>query len=153
MKKLFKLTPLLLLVTMAFNLIACTSYFKVKNTLENIGYDIIKNQESDAPNQAKDDERVAKVYVFTNSNSLTGLGALKPTVVTVIEFKSINELVEYYKESATIQGIVADIEKDGTAEEVYYQLKRAGLVCGNCIIIPIGLDYNNVLNAIKELNN
>ncbi len=153
MKKLFKITTLLLLVTMAFNLIACSSFGRVQKALEDEGYALIQNEESDASTQAKDDERVAKVYVFTNKNSLSALELYKLTTVTVIEFKSTKKLVEYYKENNTLQGIVADIEEDGTAEEVYIQLKKAGLACGNCIIVPIGLDANDVLDEMKELNN
>ncbi len=153
MKKLFKITTLLLLVTMAFNLIACSSFSRVQKELEEEGYALIQNEESDYSEQAKEDERVTKVYVFTNKDSLSGLELLNTTIVTVIEFKSTKKLVEYYKENNTLQGIVADIEEDGTAEEVYVQLKKAGLACGNCIIIPIGLDADDVLNEMKELNN
>ena len=77
---------------------------------------------------------------------------LKTTLVTVIEFNATEDLVEYFKENNTLQGIVEDIKEDGTAEEIYNDLKDAGLACGNCLIAPIGLDTENVLNAIKELN-
>lgn len=154
MKKLLKLTSLLLLVTMLFNLVACSSFGKISKALEDVGYAQIQNEEesSDVANDAKEDESVTKVYVFTNAESLSLLEGYKLTLVTVIEFNETKDLVEYFKENNTLQGIVEDIKEDGTAEEVYNELKEAGLACGNCLIAPIGLDAENVLNAIKELN-
>lgn len=154
MKKLLKLTSLLLLVTMLFNLVACSSFGKISKALEDIGYAQIENEEesSDVANDAKEDESVTKVYLFTNKGSLEGIDKLKTTLVTVIEFNATEDLVEYFKDNNTLQGIVEDIKEDGTAEEVYNELKEAGLACGNCLIAPIGIDAKNVLNAIKELN-
>ena len=154
MKKLFKLTSLLLLVTMLFNLVACSSFGKISKALEDVGYAQIQNEEesSDVANDAKEDESVTKVYVFTNAESLSLLEAAKITLVTVIEFNATEDLVEYFKDNNTLQGIVEDIKEDGTAEEIYNELKDAGLACGNCLIAPLGLDAKNVLNAIKELN-
>ncbi len=154
MKKLFKLTSLLLLVTMLFNLVACSSFGKISKALEDVGYAQIQNEEesSDVANDAKEDESVTKVYVFTNAESLSLLDGYKLTLVTVIEFNATEDLVEYFKDNNTLQGIVEDIKEDGSAEEIYNELKEAGLACGNCLIAPIGLDAGNVLNAIKELN-
>ena len=154
MKKLLKLTSLLLLVTMLFNLVACSSFGKISKALEDVGYAQIQNEEesSDVADDAKEDESVTKVYVFTNAESLSLLEGYKLTLVTVIEFNATKDLVEYFKENNTLQGIVEDIKEDGTVEEVYNELKDAGLACGNCLIAPIGLDAENVLNAIKELN-
>lgn len=154
MKKLFKLGTLLLVFTLLFNLVACSSFGKISKALEDVGYAQIQNEEesSDVANDAKEDESVTKVYVFTNAESLSLLEAAKITLVTVIEFNATEDLVEYFKENNTLQGIVEDIKEDGTAEEIYNELKDAGLACGNCLIAPIGLDAKNVLNAIKELN-
>ena len=154
MKKLLKLTSLLLLVTMLFNLVACSSFGKISKALEDVGYAQIQNEEesSDVADDAKEDESVTKVYVFTNAESLSLLEGYKLTLVTVIEFNATKDLVEYFKENNTLQGIVEDIKEDGTVEEIYNDLKDAGLACGNCLIAPIGLDAENVLNAIKELN-
>ncbi len=152
MKKLLKITTVLLVLCMAFNLIACSSYPRVKSALEEVGYTAIENEENDVSKEAEENESVVKIYLLTNKDSLSALEVYKITLVTVIEFNSTKELVEYYKESNTLQGIVADVQEDGTAEEVYNELKTKGLACGNCIIAPIGLDANTVINAIKELN-
>ena len=152
MKKLLKITTILLILTMVVGMAACSSFGKVQKALEDIGYAIIENKDNDLSEDAKNDESVAKVYMFNNANSLSALEIAKLTLVTVIEFNSTKELVEYYKENNTLQGIVADVEKDGTIEEVYNQLKAKGLACGNCIIAPIGLDASNVLTAIINLN-
>ena len=152
MKKFLKTTTLLMVLTMLLNLVACSSFGKVQKALEDKGYAIVENEENDASKEAKDDERVTNFYVFTNKDSLSLAEALKLTVVVVTEFKATDDLIDYYKDSKTMQGIVADIKEDGTAEQIYSDLKEAGLACGNCLIIPIGFDAENVLNAIKELN-
>ncbi len=145
MKKLFKLTTLLLVVTMAFNLMACSSFGKIQKALEEMDYSVIENENNQTAQEAEEDERVANVHLLKSSD-------IVPTLVIVIEFKSTQKLVEYYKENQTLQGLIADIREDGTAEEVYNELKAYGYACGNCLIAPIGLDYASVLNAIKNLN-
>ena len=152
MKKFLKTTTLLMVLTMLLNLVACSSLGKVQKALEDKGYAIVENEENAASKEAKDDERVTNFYVFTNKDSLSLANALKLTVVVVTEFKATDDLIDYYKDSETMQGIVADIKEDGTAEQLYNYLKEAGLACGNCLITPIGFDAENVLNAIKELN-
>ncbi len=152
MKKLLRTTTLLIVLTMLLNLVGCSSIGKVKRALEDKGYDIVENEENQASKEAKDDERVTNFHIFTNKDSLSLSNAYKITVVVVAEFKATDELIDYYKDSETMQGIVADIQEDGTAEQIYENLKEVGLACGNCLIIPIGLDADNVLGAIKELN-
>ncbi len=152
MKKLLRTTTLLIVLTMLLNLVACSSLGKVQKALEDKGYAIVENEENDASKEAKDDERVTNFHVFTNKDSLSLADAYKLTLVVVTEFKATDDLIDYYKDSETMQGIIADIKEDGTAEQIYNDLKEAGLACGNCLITPIGLDAENVLNAIKELN-
>ena len=151
MKKLVKLSALLIAITMLFTLTACSYFNEVKTTLEEAGYQIVQNEENNVTQEAEEDERVTNLHVFTNGNSLTALESYKLTTVVVIEFKATKELVEYYKESDTLQGAVTDIKEDGTAEEIYNQLKSAGFAHRNCIIVPIGLDAVTVLNIIKAL--
>ena len=151
MKKLFKLSTLLLTFAMLFNFVACSSFGSVKKALEKAGYATIQSENNNISNEAKDDERVTNIHIFTNKDSLSGLELAKLTIVVVIEFKSTKELVEYYKESDTLKGIVSDIKEDGTADELYNALKEAGLVHKNCIVAPLGLDAENVLKVISEL--
>ena len=100
-------------------------------------------EENDLSKDAKNDERVANVHVLSNNTKLT--------VVIVIEFRATDELVDYFKESNTLKGLVKDIKEDGTVDEIYNALKTAGLVHKNCIVAPIGFDAENVLKTIKEL--
>ncbi|MBR5439283.1 MAG: hypothetical protein IKV61_03595 [Clostridia bacterium] len=152
MKKLLKIGTLLLTVIMLFNLTACSSFGKVQKALETIGYEIIEGEETEASKEAEKDDSVAKIHMFTNANTLSLLEGYKVTLVTVIEFKSTKELVEYFKESNTLQGIVQDLEDERTIEEIYEELKDEGLACGNCLIVPIGFDTEAVLEAIDEVN-
>ena len=152
MKKLLKLGTLLLVFALLFNLVACSSFNRVQKALEDAGYKLVENEENDASKEAEESEKVTEVYVFTNKDSLEGIEKLNTTLVTVIEFKSTKELVEYFKESNTLQGIVKDLEEEGTIKEFYEELKDEGFACGNCLIIPLGLDGERVLNVIEELN-
>ena len=151
MKKLLKLSTLLLVIAMLFNLVACSSFGKIQKALEDAGYAIIENKDNAVTQEAENDERVANLHVFTNAQSLSALELLKITIVVVIEFKATQDLVEYFKDSATLQGIVADVKEDGTVDEIYAELKNAGLACENCIVAPIGADASNVLSKIKAL--
>ena len=56
-----------------------------------------------------------------------------------------------YIANTPIKEIVSDIKEDGTADEIYTELKAVGLAHENCIIAPLGLDAVNVLNIIKAL--
>lgn len=152
MKKLLKIGTLLLAVAMLFNLVACSSFGKVQKALEDVGYKLVENEKNETSQEAEESEKVVNVYMFTNKESLEGIDKIKTTLVTVIEFKSTKELVEYFKESNTLQGIVQDLEEDGSIEEIYNELKDEGFACGNCLIIPLGLDAETVLEAIDELN-
>ena len=136
---------------MALTLVGCSYFNEVKSSLENAGYAIVQNESNDIAQEAEEDEKVVNVHIFSNGQSLSALEAYKMTTVVVIEFKATKELVEYYKESDTLQGAVTDIKEDGTAEEIYNQLKSAGFAHRNCIIVPIGLDSVTVLNIIKAL--
>lgn len=151
MKTLLKLFALILTMTTLFSLVACSSFNEVKSALEDAGYAVVEGEENDVSKDAEEDERVTNVHVFTNADSLTGLGIVNTTIVVVLEFKATEELVEYFQENKTLQGIVSDIKEDGTADEIYTELKAAGLAHQNCIIAPIGLDAGNVLNIIKAL--
>ena len=144
MKKLLKLSTLLLTLVLLFNFAACSSFGKVKKALKDIGYEVVGTEESDLAKDAKNDERVANVHVLYNNKTLT--------VVVVFEFRATDELVDYFKDNDTLKGLVKDIKEDGTVDEIYAALKETGLVYKNCIVAPIiGLDAGNVLKAIKEL--
>lgn len=151
MKKILKLSLLLLTMIMLVNFVACSSFNKVKSALEDAGYAVVENEENSVSKEAEEDERVTNIHIFTNAQSLTGFEVLNVTIVVVIEFKETKELVEYFQESNILQGIVADIKEEGTTDEIYAELKAAGLAYKNCIIAPIGLDAGNVLNIIKAL--
>ena len=151
MKKLVKLSALLLAITMLFTLAACSFFNEVKTTLEEAGYEIVQNEENNVTEEAEEDERVTNLHVFTNGNSLTALEVYKLTTVVVIEFKATEELIQYFKDSDTLQGLVTDIQEDGTADEIYAELKAKGFAHRNCIIVPIGLDATRVLDLIKAL--
>ena len=151
MKKLLKLSTLLLTLVLLFNFAACSAFGAVQKALKGAGYEVVDTEENALSKDAKNDERVTNVHIFTNKNSLSGIELAKLTIVVVIEFRATDELVDYFKESDTLKGLVKDIKEDGTADEIYNALKTAGLVHKNCIVAPLGLDAENVLKVISEL--
>ena len=151
MKKLLKLSTLLLTLVLLFNFAACSSFGKVEKALKDIGYKVVDTEENALSKDAKNDERVANVHVLSNKDSLSLENIAKLTVVVVFEFKATDELVDYFKDNDTLKGLVKDIKEDGTVDEIYAALKEVGLVHKNCIVAPLGLDMDNVLKTISEL--
>ena len=76
---------------------------------------------------------------------------LKYNVVIVFEFNSTKEMLEFYEESNTMQGLIQDIQEDGTAEEFYNDLVDKGYAKGNCLIMSTNLLVaGDVCDAIKN---
>ena len=152
MKKLTKLLTVLLCVVMCASLMACSSYSSVKATLEDIGYALVESAEdTEAEDMQDESEVVVKAYVFSNEDSLGLFEILKYNVVIVFEFNSTKEMLEFYEDSNTMQGLIQDIQEDGTAEEFYNDLVDKGYAKGNCLIMSTNLLVaGDVCDAIKN---
>ena len=144
MKKFTKLLSLLLVFALALSVVACSSYGKVEKALEDIGYTVVEN--SDKEEQYKDDENVTNVHVFEKST------LLGKEYVIVLEFKSTEKLVEYFNESDTLKGFVSDLSKDEDVKAIHAKLEESGLVCENCLVFSLSLDFVDVMEKIAELN-
>lgn len=113
MKKIAKITTVVLTFLCALMMFcACRNYSSVKKAFENAGYtedtSITEYQEQykDLLSEEKENgevETVATLHVLSK-------GLLGGTVV-VIEFNSTKALQEKYEESATLQGIIKDLQK------------------------------------------
>lgn len=152
MKKLTKLLTVLLCVVMCASLMACSSYSSVKATLEDIGYALVESAEdTEAEDMQDESEVVVKAYVFSNEDSLGLFDMLEYNIVIVFEFNSTKEMLEFYEESNTMQGLIQDIQEDGTAEEFYNDLVDKGYAKGNCLIMSTNLLVaGDVCDAIKN---
>ncbi|MGM9664533.1 MAG: hypothetical protein ACI3XF_06810 [Eubacteriales bacterium] len=84
---------------------------------------------------------------------LTKTSGVIPPSVLIIEFKTTQEMVEAYNESATIQGLVQDISENEDVNEVYSALEKAGYACGNCLCVPLAiLSINEITNIVKSVS-
>ena len=141
MKKLVKILTVILALAFALGMVSCSKYNSVKKALEGIGYEVIETN-SQAEDMQEESQVAVNPHVFKNESKLT--------VVIVFEFNKTEEMLEFYKDSNTMQGIVSDIKEDGSAQEFYNELVEKGYAKGTCLIMPIGLDFKNVLTAIKN---
>ena len=151
MKKTIQLLTLLVLTTViALSMVACGSaYGKVEKALVDIGYAVVESDTSADAMEGESDVAVT-THVLTNKDSLGLLEIAKLNVVIVFEFKATDDMKEFYTDSSTMQGLVADIEKDGSAEEFYNALVEKGYAKGNCLVISTNvLQSETVRNAIK----
>ena len=149
MKKTFKILSLILVFVLCFSLMACSSLSKVEKTLNNLGYAKIENS-TEGEQMQEESEVVVTAHFFSNNDSLTALEIYKLTTVIVLEFKSTDDMIEFYNDSETLQGLMKDVEEEGSAKEFYDELQDEGFAKGNCLIIPIGLDAENVLDAFDK---
>ena len=150
MKKFTKALTLLLIVLATATLVACNTFGKVQKALENIGYEVIETN-STAESIDEESDIAVTIHVFSNKNTLALTEAYKLNAVIVVEFKATKDMIEYYKDSNTMQGIIKDINEDGTAEEFYNELCEKGLANGNCMVISTNpLARDEVCIAIKN---
>lgn len=149
MKKIIMtLSSIAIILVLSLSLIACSSYGKIEKALEKIGYAKIESSQ-EAEDMEKESDVAVKMYVFSNKDSLglTEIGKLN--TVIVMEFKSTEEMKNYYEDSNTLKGIVEDVKEDGSAKEFYDSLVEKGYANGNCLVISITLSSASA-NAVKE---
>ena len=149
MKKTIKILSLILVFVLSFSMMACSSFGKVEKTLNELGY-IEMNASEEGEQIQKESEIVVNAHFFSNAESISALELYKLTTVVVFEFNSTDDMLEFYNDSETLQGLMKDIEEEGSAKEFYNELKDEGFAKGNCLIIPIGLDAENVLDAFDK---
>ena len=137
-------------MALAFSLTACSSYGKIEKALEEIGYVVIDSSAEEDKYQ-EDTEIPVTVHVLSNKDSLEGFDKAKTNTVIILEFKATDDLIEYYKESDTLQGFIQDVKDDGTAEEFYNELVEAGFANGNCLVFSTNfLAMSDVTTAVKN---
>ena len=143
MKKLSKILISLLLVVLTFTLVACSSYSKIEKAFVNAGYEVVETN-SNAEKMEEETDVAVKTHILYN-DKLTVL-----TLAIIFEFNTTEDMKEFYADSATAQGLMQDIQEDGTAEEFYNKLVEKGYANGNCLLIPIGLDASGALDIMKN---
>lgn len=149
MKKTVRIVSLLLLAALcAVLLVSCSKYPSLKKAFEKEGYEENEKLGSLAATikeELEKEDLVVELHLMTKtSNSLTS--------ALIIEFKATDDLVKAYEDSATIQGLVKDIESSEDVEKVYDALEEAGYVKGNCLVVPLSILYvNEITNIVKSV--
>ena len=151
MKNLVRIVTLMLVLAIAVTLVGCSTFNKVDKALTEIGYTKIENNEKAEELEKEENEVAVKIHAYSNAESLSLLEAAKINFVLVLEFNATKDMKAYYEDSATLQGLVADIAEDGTAEEFYNKLVEKGYANGNCLVISVNpLSANDVKEAVKN---
>lgn len=150
MKKVAKILVLVLTLVLSLTMVACSSYKKVEKALVDIGYAVIES-DTTAENMKEESDVAVKMHILSNKDSIKFTETLKLNIVIVLEFKATDDMIEYYKDSDTMQGLVQDVKDDGSAKEFYDSLVEKGLAKGNCLVISTNpLAAETVMNAIKN---
>ena len=153
MKKLLNSVALVLLtLVLSVSLVACSSYGKVEKALKNIGYTVIESSDK-ADDMEEESDVAVTVHVFSNADSLSMIETGKLNTVIVMEFKATEDMKEFYQDSNTMQGLIEDVQEDGSAEDFYNSLVEKGYANGNCLVISITFSSESaqaVRNAVKN---
>ncbi|MBR3863898.1 MAG: hypothetical protein IKJ19_02125 [Clostridia bacterium] len=151
MKKLTKLTALLLIVVSLLTVAACSSsYGKLKKAFEAEGYAEVQEMESitasmkEKLEQEADDKIAIEFHVMQKATGLINL-----SYVFVIEFNATEDLVEYIKGSETAQGFVKDVANDENVKAFYNSLVEAGYANGNCLVFSL-TDSEEVKDIVRN---
>ncbi len=144
MKTITKILSLMLIFTLSISMMACSSYGKVEKALTDLGYAVVEGNEADSQSSKYEDVKsIQEIHVFSK------IVLFVPSIVVVMEFKSTEDLVNAYKDSNTLQGVIKDLSESEDVKEIYNKLAENGFVCGNCLIISYD---NEVYKKIAELN-
>ena len=117
MKKFTKALTLLLIVAVTATLVACNTFGKGQKALEEIGYKAVETSNDTAEDMENESEVAVTVHLFSNAGSVSVAEIAKINTVIVFEFKATKDMIEYYKDSDTMQGLLKDIREEGSAEE------------------------------------
>ncbi len=110
-------------------LVGCNSFSGIRKDFENAGYTYSEETNNIIASLLEEFEE-EDVEVTGHSFS-KGLNA-----AFVLEFKSSQELEDRLSESATLQGLVEDLQK-------------SDFVRGNCLLIPIGLNPQEMIDVFQ----
>ena len=147
MKKFSKILAFVLVVCMAVCMMACSTYGKVEKAFINEGYTVCGTENNSTAESmekdCEDNDIAVKVHLLRKDFHF----------VMIFEFNATDDMIEFYKESNTAQGIMKDIEEDVSAKEFYNMLVEKGYANGNCLVLPVlalGNTFDNILNIVKN---
>lgn len=143
MKKIVKITSLLLVLTLALFAVACSSYGKVEKAFLNEGY-VVATEKSEG---VKADLFNKEVTVHEVTKSAT-IGSV---TVYICEFKSVDELKEEYLTNSSMRLLAGDLQDCTDMDAAYEKLEKDGYANGNCFVCTALMDLisANSSDAIK----
>lgn len=153
MKNASKLLAFVLVIVTVLSLAACSSkYGALKKAFEKEGYveseqvETWSNTIKVECGKAEDEDMVTNVHVLTKAGSLV----FDSKIVLILEFKATDDMIEFYKNSETAQGISKDISEKTDAKAFYNELVEAGYAKGNCFVIPVAINANEITTIVKN---
>lgn len=147
MKRLTKIGAIILTLILSLSMVACSnSYPKIKSAFEKANY-----------TQSETAEALAKDFkTFTDSEgkeqALTFHVLVKNVAnyAVILEFKATDDMIQYYKDNKSARDLIKDITENEDAKAFYNELKEHGYANGNCLLIPVGIDYKEMLDIMKN---
>ena len=130
MKKIVKITSLLLVLTLCLFAMACSSYGKLEKAFLNEGYTVsetLQGLAEDMKNELEKEELEVTIHGFKKDL----------TFVFVFEFKATEDLKEAFSDSETMQGVADDLKNNEDVNAAYDKLVEEGYVNGNCFVFTI----------------
>lgn len=147
MKKLIKLTALLIVSVMAFTLVACSSYGALEKGFTKNGYEIsdeVDELTETIKEEAEKEELELTLHAFTKKDGITS------DLVIILEFKNTDELSEFVDETDVVDEFIEDLKDDEDAAKIYNKLVEEGYVKGNCLIFNTNpLNRAEVVKIVK----
>lgn len=144
MKNIKKIAAALLLVSLVFVLVSCSTFGSIKSNFTKGGYTEVKSE--DAEDEAltaslvvaelEDGDITCTTHVFKKEGAKV-LGITTYKYAIILEFKSEADLEKAFGDSATLKGLVKD-------------LQNSDYVNGNCVLIPSLLDNQEKVDLFKK---
>ena len=147
MKKLSKVTALLLVVVSALSFVACSNkYGALKSAFEKAEWQENSSftgvAETIKEELAKEEYEV-ELHLFTKKSN--GVSS-----ALIVEFKATKELVQAYKDNEMIRDLVAGVTEDEDVNKIYNTLVEKGYAKGNCLVVPMSILYASEITDIVK---
>lgn len=140
MKKLFKVTTIVLIFVLSLFAVGCSSIDRLEKAFIENGFAVVTDVD-DQGNLLKDDlsqgGREITVYEYKKT---AGFAGLESVIAAVYEFKSVKELTEAVKQSEYLYIFIDELEQDEELDDIYEELIEDGYANGKCLVVPISLD-------------
>lgn len=147
MKRLTQIGALVLTVLLSLSMVACANtYPKIKKAFEKEGYkqsDTMEGVTSDFKSYTNQDGKEIALTVHVLAKDLVNYAI-------ILEFKATDEMLQFYKDNKAARDAVKDVTENEDAKAFYNQLKEKGYANGNCMLIPAGVNYKDMLEIMKN---